>query len=100
MPRSTPPNLFPAVCCIARTSPNGNPALSAFTPVNVFGATWALLAEVDEAEAYAGLKNLEFVLGTVALDQARAEGVVKDGSLVLLVAFGSGSVWGPALMRM
>ena len=36
----------------------------------------------------------------VALDQARAEGVVKDGSLVLLVAFGSGFVWGSALLRM
>ncbi len=29
---------------------NGNPVLSAYTPVNVFGNTWALLAEIDEAE--------------------------------------------------
>ena len=36
----------------------------------------------------------------IALDQARAQGMVKDGSLVLLVAFGSGFVWGSALMRM
>ncbi|MGR3296089.1 MAG: methyl-accepting chemotaxis protein, partial [Candidatus Bathyanammoxibius sp.] len=29
---------------------NGNPVLSAFTPVKVFGTTWALLAEIDQAE--------------------------------------------------
>ena len=36
----------------------------------------------------------------IALDQARAQGMVRDGSLVLLVAFGSGFVWGSALLRM
>lgn len=35
----------------------------------------------------------------VALDQARKAGTVADGSLVLLVAFGSGFVWGSALVR-
>jgi len=32
--------------------------------------------------------------------QARASGKVKEGSLALLVAFGSGFVWGSALLRM
>jgi 3-oxoacyl-[acyl-carrier-protein] synthase-3 len=36
----------------------------------------------------------------IALDQARRSGMVTDGSLVLLVAFGSGFVWGSALVRM
>ena len=36
----------------------------------------------------------------IALDQARQNGMVKDGSLVLLVAFGSGFVWGATLLRM
>ena len=36
----------------------------------------------------------------IALDQARRQGVVADGSLVLLVAFGSGFVWASALLRM
>ena len=35
-----------------------------------------------------------------SLDQARKQGKVKDGDLVLLVAFGSGFVWASALMRM
>ncbi len=32
---------------------NDNPVLSAFTPIKVGDTTWALLAEVDEAEAFA-----------------------------------------------
>ncbi len=36
----------------------------------------------------------------VALDQARKQGRVKPGDLVLLVGFGSGFVWGSALVRM
>uniref|UniRef100_A0A451BN82 3-oxoacyl-[acyl-carrier-protein] synthase III n=1 Tax=Candidatus Kentrum sp. SD TaxID=2126332 RepID=A0A451BN82_9GAMM len=36
----------------------------------------------------------------VAFDQARQKGMVTDGSIVLLVAFGSGFVWGSALLQM
>jgi len=36
----------------------------------------------------------------IALDEARRAGMVKNGSLVLLVAFGSGFVWASALLRM
>jgi len=36
----------------------------------------------------------------IALDQARKGGVVTDGSLVMLVAFGSGFVWASALLQM
>jgi len=36
----------------------------------------------------------------IALDQARKRGVVKPGSLVLLVGFGSGFVWASSLVRM
>lgn len=36
----------------------------------------------------------------IALDQARKQGMVTDGTLVLLVGFGSGFVWGSALLRM
>jgi 3-oxoacyl-[acyl-carrier-protein] synthase-3 len=35
----------------------------------------------------------------VALREAREEGVVKDGSLVLMVAFGGGLTWGGTLLR-
>ena len=36
----------------------------------------------------------------IALDQARKQGKVKAGDLVLLVGFGSGFVWGSALVRL
>jgi len=36
----------------------------------------------------------------VAFDQTRKSGMVSDGSLVLLVAFGSGFVWASSLLRM
>ncbi|MEM6733505.1 MAG: 3-oxoacyl-[acyl-carrier-protein] synthase III C-terminal domain-containing protein, partial [Myxococcota bacterium] len=35
----------------------------------------------------------------LALDEARKEGRVKDGSLVCLAAFGAGFTWGAALIR-
>jgi len=36
----------------------------------------------------------------IAFHEARQSGMVRDGSLCLLVAFGSGFVWGSALLRM
>ncbi len=37
---------------------NGNPVLSAYTPVNLGSVTWALIAEVDEAEILAPIYQL------------------------------------------
>jgi 3-oxoacyl-[acyl-carrier-protein] synthase-3 len=36
----------------------------------------------------------------IALSEARQAGMIREGSLVLLVAFGSGFVWASALLRM
>ena len=41
------------------TDYNGNPVLSAYTPIDVLGVKWALLAEIDEAEAFASIKTME-----------------------------------------
>ncbi len=46
---------------------NGNPVLSAYTSVQIWGATWALLAEIDEAEAFAAVTTLEWLIGIVAM---------------------------------
>jgi methyl-accepting chemotaxis protein len=40
---------------------NGNPVLSAYTPLDVFGNRWALLAEIDEVEALAAVNAMERV---------------------------------------
>ncbi len=46
---------------------NNNPVLSAYAPINVNGLNWVIIAEVDEAEAYAGLKQLKTTLTIVAI---------------------------------
>lgn len=46
---------------------NNNPVLSAFTPVNISGVKWALLAEIDEAEAMEPVHNLQFVICAVII---------------------------------
>lgn len=48
---------------------NGNPVLSAFTSINIEGLTWALLAEIDEAEVMSPVRSLVFsiiIVGVVA----------------------------------
>ncbi len=37
---------------------NGNPVLSAYTPVNIGNTTWALMAEIDRAEVRGPINNL------------------------------------------
>lgn len=46
---------------------NGNPVLSAYTPLDVFGTQWALMSEIDEAEAFAPVNNLMTIMGMVAI---------------------------------
>ncbi len=41
------------------TDYNGNPVLSAYTPIDVFGTRWVLLAEIDESEALAAVKDMK-----------------------------------------
>jgi methyl-accepting chemotaxis protein len=45
---------------------NGNPVLSAYAPLDVFGNTWALLAEIDEAEVKAPIVHLQILVGMFA----------------------------------
>ncbi len=49
------------------TDYNGNPVLSAFTPINIFGTTWAMLAEIDEAEVVAPINSLIWIISVIAL---------------------------------
>ncbi len=46
---------------------NGNPVLSAYTPIDIGGVTWALLAEIDEVEAFAAVNNLRNMMLLVGL---------------------------------
>jgi methyl-accepting chemotaxis protein len=49
------------------TDYNGNPVLSAFTPVSVGDTTWALLAEIDEAEVRAPITALVTAVAVAGL---------------------------------
>ena len=51
---------------------NGNPVLSAYTPIKVADTTWALIAEIDEAEAFAAVKALKWLISVVAIVALRA----------------------------
>jgi len=66
---------------------NGNPVLSAYAPVKVGDTNWAIIAEVDEAEAYAGLKNLQYILAVV--------GIVTLVSIVSISVFFARSITKP-----
>ena len=46
---------------------NGNPVLSAYTPVKVDGLNWVLIAEIDEAEALASVKSMQKLASLVIL---------------------------------
>ncbi|MDK1021159.1 MAG: methyl-accepting chemotaxis protein, partial [Candidatus Hydrogenedentes bacterium] len=49
---------------------NGNSVLSAYAPVTIGDTTWAILTEIDEAEAFASIVALQwlmFIIGAVAI---------------------------------
>ena len=60
---------------------NGNPVLSAFTPVKVENVTWALLSEMDESEAMASVHAIRYMVGVIAL-----AGLVLIIAVALLIA--------------
>ncbi|XPV77915.1 MAG: methyl-accepting chemotaxis protein [Desulfovibrio sp.] len=56
---------------------NGNPVLSAYTPIHFGEFTWALLAEINEAEVLRPIHNLKLYVAATAL------------ALAILVAIGA-----------
>ncbi|MCP4691204.1 MAG: HAMP domain-containing protein, partial [Desulfobacterales bacterium] len=46
---------------------NGNPVLSAYTPVKLWDVTWGLLAEIDEAEVKKPIRDLYIAIGILAV---------------------------------
>ena len=46
---------------------NGNPVISAYTPISVLGLKWALLAEIDVAEALAPVGTMQTVMAIVVM---------------------------------
>jgi methyl-accepting chemotaxis protein len=46
---------------------NGNPVLSAYAPVEILGVKWALLAEIDEVEAFAAANAMMWLITVIGL---------------------------------
>lgn len=44
---------------------NGNPVVSAYGPYEVAGTTWAILAEIDVAEAFASVRKLQWWIWSI-----------------------------------
>jgi methyl-accepting chemotaxis protein len=63
----------------------GVEVVSAYAPVTVFGQEWAILAEIDSAEAYEAVATLAKLAGTVAM-VAIAGLVVSAGALAGAIA--------------
>ncbi len=51
---------------------NGNPVLSAFTPLKVGDTTWALIAEIDESEAFAAVNTVKWLMIIMSFVSAAA----------------------------
>jgi methyl-accepting chemotaxis protein len=46
---------------------NGNPVLSAFAPMKIGDTTWAMIAEIDEAEAFEAVRMIKWLLALTAV---------------------------------
>ncbi|WP_415883926.1 methyl-accepting chemotaxis protein [Neptuniibacter sp. QD34_54] len=46
---------------------NGNPVLSSFARLDLDGVNWALLVEIDEAEAFAAVSTLKLVIAIIGV---------------------------------
>ncbi len=71
------------------TDYTGNPVLSAYMPVSVFDTTWALLAEINEAEIRAPIRVL--VMGIIIA------GLVAAGVIALVAWFVANSISKPLI---
>jgi len=63
---------------------NGNPVLSAYTPLDVLGITWALLTEIDVAEAFAAVYSMRNIILIIALVVA---GVIAAFAITVAKSF-------------
>jgi len=66
---------------------NGNPVLSSFSPLQIGTTTWACIAEIDKAEAFATIVALEWIIGIVAL--------IAIGAIVAIALFITRSITKP-----
>ncbi|MCH7872082.1 MAG: methyl-accepting chemotaxis protein [Planctomycetes bacterium] len=69
------------------TDYNGNPVLSAYAPIDVFGTRWALLAEIDESEALAAVVSMNSTATAAGTKLLTWIGALSAVAAVLVLAF-------------
>ncbi len=69
------------------TDYNGNPVLSAYAPINVFGTQWAILAEIDESEAMAAIKEMNETAAMAGTTLLTWVGALGAGAALLVTIF-------------
>ncbi len=69
------------------TDYNGNPVLSAFTSIKVGDTIWALIAEIDESEAFAAVNSMKMLILIVS--------VIAVLAIVIIALFISRSITKP-----
>jgi len=74
--------------CQVAKSYNGSSVVCAFTPVNVFGTTWALLAEIDESEAFAAVANMNTLRASAETSLLAWVAGISVTAAVLVIAVG------------
>ena len=66
---------------------NGNPVLSAFTPIHLWNTTWVLLSEIDEAEVMAPINTLLFSIVVI--------GIIISAGIIFIALFIATSIAKP-----
>ncbi len=69
------------------TDYNGSRVLSAYTPVDLGDVRWGLLAEIDQAEAFAAINALKVAMGII--------GIVGTAAIIFLALTIARSISGP-----
>jgi len=70
------------------TDYRNTPVLSAYAPIDIFGTRWALLAEIDEAEAFDMVKKMDVTSATVSRDSVAWDVGIAAGAFVIILAVG------------
>lgn len=76
-----PSSIFVTIPCNRSTAVNSpvpfqDTVLSAFTPLNIMGVSWALIAEIDIQEAYEDVYQLELFVFLIALATVVVVGMI------------------------
>jgi len=74
---------------------NGNSVLSVYDPLQVYGTQWAIVAEIDETEAFASARQMLWITGVLLVGFALAVAVIayfiaaRIAAPIMLIAEGA-----------